>query len=303
MATIATFSDKVVGGTSAGEILFVELRQLPLGPAILTGQKLRCTSRPNSPQYAARCPACGREFPPPSTVVVAIQGRLAGRKAQTRLPCDCPCCSHALIFNSFFVDLDASDEAYEVSLRRGLAQYAQGPANNESVRGHLAALAVHLNQRGKSAEAAKFQGQYETLENRLRKECEVQLRNVTMGQRIEKLRGYEELIALLEKEGRTQEAEVLIKEASALRQKVAATEVQELDGLLDDGDGQDATELLVKLAKGSAEGFESRSFLRRLFQWATGAAVSDGFIRRPFPATHGPNSRSFGPAAERTQLS
>jgi hypothetical protein len=94
----------------------------------------------------------------------------ASTSADPRLLSACPHCQHALIFNPFIVDL--SDEAHEASLRRGLAHCRQTPGDDASTLGHLAALAVHLEKMGKSAEAAEFQREHDSLAAKVRKKAE-----------------------------------------------------------------------------------------------------------------------------------
>ncbi len=157
----AIFSDRLLAETPTGEMLFLELRQLPLGTANLTAQKLPHPASSDSPHYTARCPMCGKEFAPPPAVVAAIQDQSrtqiphsAFRTPQSPFLSQCPHCQHPLQFNPFIVD--ASDEAHEASLRRGLAHCRQTPGDDASTLGHLAALAVHLEKMGKSAEARAF---------------------------------------------------------------------------------------------------------------------------------------------------
>ena len=186
----AIFSNSLLAGTPTGEMLFLELRQLPLSAAILTAQELPHPASWDSPQYTARCPVCGQEFTPPPAVVAAMQERsqpsspdgcAAPRKSEIRgqkeglscldLPASaftdprllsaCPHCQHPLQFNPFIVD--TSDEAYEASLRRGLAHCRQTPGDDDSTLGHLAALAVHLKKMSKSAEAAEFRREHDAL--------------------------------------------------------------------------------------------------------------------------------------------
>jgi hypothetical protein len=175
----AEFSGKLVVGFHTGKVLFAELRQLPLGAAILAAQQLPHPAASDSPRYSARCPMCGQEFAPPLAVVAAIKERsqkseVRGQKgelscldlpssafADPRLLSACPHCQHSLIFNPFVVDL--SDEAHEASLRRGLAHCRQTPGDDASTLGHLAALAVHLEKMGKSTEAAEFQREHDAL--------------------------------------------------------------------------------------------------------------------------------------------
>jgi hypothetical protein len=178
----AEFSGKLVVGLGSGRLLFAVMRNLPVGTAILAVQQLPHPAFSDSPRYSARCPVCGQEFAPPLDIVAAIQERgqeseVRGQKGQKgelscldlpasafadpRLLSACPHCRHALHFNSFIVD--RSDEAHEASLRRGLAHCRQTPGDDASTLGHLAALAVHLEKMGKSAEAAEFQREHDAL--------------------------------------------------------------------------------------------------------------------------------------------
>jgi hypothetical protein len=99
----AVFSGRVVVGLHTGEVLIMEMRNLPSGPTI---------------------PA-----PPPAY---------------------------------------ATAEAYEQYLRRSLqhCRDTHGP-DHESVLGHLAALAVHLEKTGQPAEAAEFQREHDALAARM----------------------------------------------------------------------------------------------------------------------------------------
>jgi hypothetical protein len=81
------FSEKLVIGLQTGELLFAEMRNVPMGPAIITALNFQ----------QARCTMCGKEFVPPPTVVAAIRNRDA-----MQLSSNCPHCSHALKFNPFF---------------------------------------------------------------------------------------------------------------------------------------------------------------------------------------------------------
>jgi hypothetical protein len=155
----AEFSGTLVVGLGTGGVLFAVMRNLRVGTAILTAA---------NPQQA-RCPVCGQEFAPPPAVVAAIQERsqkseVRGQKgglsclnlpasafADPRLVSACPHCQHLLQFNPFIMDL--SDEAHEASLRRGLTHCLQAPGDDASTLGHLAALAAHLKNMGKSDEA------------------------------------------------------------------------------------------------------------------------------------------------------
>jgi hypothetical protein len=92
--------------------------------------------------------------------------------ADPRLLSACPHCQHPVQFNPFIVD--RSDEAHEALLRRGLAHCRQTPGDDASTLGHLAALAVHLEKMGKSAEAKAFVEERDRLAARIaaRKEAE-----------------------------------------------------------------------------------------------------------------------------------
>jgi DNA-directed RNA polymerase subunit RPC12/RpoP len=166
----ASFSGRVLAGTASGELLILELRQLPLGAVILTAQQLLRPAGLELPRYTARCSVCGKEFAPSPAVVAAIQAQSGTPipKSETRNPkpeilSRCPHCGHALRFNPFIMVVDPSDEAHEASLRRGLAHCRQTPGDDESTLGHLTALAVHLEKMGKSAEAAEFQREHDAL--------------------------------------------------------------------------------------------------------------------------------------------
>ncbi len=171
VSAAASLSGRVVVGSSTGEVLILELCNLPLGPAILTAQQLPYPAASDSPRHTARCPVCGKEFAPPPAIVAAIQERSQKtedrvQKSEASIPpsallSHCPHCAHALIFNPFIVDL--RDKAHEASLRRGLAHCGQTPSDDESTLGHLAALAVHLGKIGKSTEAADFQREHDAL--------------------------------------------------------------------------------------------------------------------------------------------
>ena len=72
----------------------------------------------------------------------------------------CPHCQHPLQFNPFFA---AADDYSEI-LRRSLDQSRREKgADHEETLAHLAALAVHLEKMGKSAEAADFQSEHDAL--------------------------------------------------------------------------------------------------------------------------------------------
>ncbi|MCX6899021.1 MAG: AAA family ATPase [Verrucomicrobia bacterium] len=112
-------SEMVVAGTSLGEVLFLELRNVPLGAAILTVQRLQQLTSPDSTHYAARCPVCGTEFAPSANITAAITA-LSAHLAPTQSPCldlpaaafadprllsACHHCARTLEFNPFFVEL------------------------------------------------------------------------------------------------------------------------------------------------------------------------------------------------------
>jgi hypothetical protein len=153
VSAAAVFSDRLLAGTHAGEMLFLELRQLPLGPAILVAQQLQDLAASDSARYTARSSVCGQEFAPPLTVVAAIQNQSGTHISHSAILSHCPYCAHALSYSPLIVDL--SDEAHEASLRRGLAHCRQTPDDDASTLGHLAALAVNLEKMGKSAEDAR----------------------------------------------------------------------------------------------------------------------------------------------------
>ncbi len=163
----AEFSGKLVVGLGSGEVLFAEMRNIPIGTAILTAA---------NPQQA-RCPVCGQEFAPPRAVVAAIQERgqrsevrsqqglavPASAFADPRLLSACPHCQHPLRFNPFFA---AADDYAEV-LRRGLEQSRREKgADHEETLAHLAALTAHFEQLGQSEAARPFAEEHANLSKR-----------------------------------------------------------------------------------------------------------------------------------------
>ena len=155
VSAIANSAGGVLATTVKGEVLFLELRRLPLGPAIIT----------SSNSERVRCPVCGQKFAPPLAVLKAIRNT-----DHAGLLSHCPHCQHPLQFNSFF----ATSEDYAEILRRGLKlSRREKGAEHEETLAHLAALAVHLQSIGKSTEAAEFQREHDVLVTQLavRKKC------------------------------------------------------------------------------------------------------------------------------------
>jgi len=76
----------------------------------------------------------------------------------------CPHCQHPLQFNPFFA---VADDYAEI-LRRGLEQSRREKgADHEETLAHLAALAVHMQSIGKSAEAAELQLEHDAMAAKL----------------------------------------------------------------------------------------------------------------------------------------
>ena len=136
---IAESSGKLVVGLESGEVVLAEMRNVAIGPTILTAINPK----------EARCPGCGQEFGPPPTVVTAIRdAEVPGLLSQ------CPNCRRRLLFNPFFA---ADDTYYTQVLRRGLERSRREKGDDhEETLAHLAALAVNLEEQGKPEEAAEL---------------------------------------------------------------------------------------------------------------------------------------------------
>ncbi|MEI7899955.1 MAG: hypothetical protein WCK89_06855 [bacterium] len=121
---------------------------------------------------------CDQEFAPPPAVIAAMQERSqesevrsqkgelscldlpASAFADLRLLSACPHCQHPLQFNPFF----SAAEDYADVLRRSL-EYSRREkgTDHEETLAHLVALAVHLENAGKTVEAAEFRHEHDEM--------------------------------------------------------------------------------------------------------------------------------------------
>ena len=112
---------RVLAGTSTGEVLFLDTRNMPSGPGIVTVTKFSSGPGGRLDGPVTRCPLCGVQFEPASGIVSAIES-LSSHLGPEHSPCldlpgsafadprllsACPHCARPLQFNPFFVEVRA----------------------------------------------------------------------------------------------------------------------------------------------------------------------------------------------------